>query len=615
MDEVQVPKMPRWLKLVTVWIIVNLFLALAASSWISPARAADPGYALAFDGGNDYVALGDTGDLMGGNSWVSTKTISLWLRPTGTSSPVTSPPSGKLIVGTDFPRLFGINRATYNGQDKIWVWNADSTALDIIGVDFTLGEWMHLAMVHSGGVLTVYKNGILVGSTPSGANPVSNTTTGDGRLFLGGSGRSGTAYYFEGEIDEASFWNTALDEATIQAWWQREVAPDHPFWPNLAAYYQMTDGLGTLLSDNSGHGRIGTLNGGMSDANWVPSGALGGPAPSDTPTTTATDAPPTPTPTSTPDLPSPTPTDTATPTLTSTATQTFTPAPPTNTPTETPVPPTATPTNTALPPTPTPTNTALPPTSTATNTPTPTRAAGGYALEFDGSNDFVGLNKTALMMAPGWENTKTVSLWVRPTGSAQACDHNDVGSCDAIFGDRPRWWGISRGLIYGVDRLWVFNVDNSPGSFMDTIAVTYTPGEWMHIALVHSGGIMRVYKNGIEVGAVASGTTIQPYTGAYPVLHLGGIINNTSTNWTFAGQIDEVQIWNIARSASEILQDMSQPLTGAESGLAAYYRMSNGSGTILTDDSIYSWDGVLYDGARGVPPDGSPPKWISPGIY
>jgi len=219
------------------------------------------------------------------------------------------------------------------------------------------------------------------------------------------------------------------------------------------------------------------------------------------------------------------------------------------------------------------------------------------------------------MLGPGWENTKTVSLWVRPIGSGSVCANSSVGFCDAIFGDRPRWWGISRGVVHGVDRIWVYNADNSPGSSVDIIAVTYTPGEWMHLAMVHGGGIMHVYKNGVEVGAVASGTTVQPNTGAHPVLHIGGIINNTSRNWTFAGQIDEVQLWKVARSASEILQDMSHALSGAESGLAAYYRMSNGSGIILTDDSVNSWDGLLYDGARGVPPDGSPPKWVTPGIY
>jgi hypothetical protein len=55
---------------------------------------------------------------------------------------------------------------------------------------------------------------------------------------------------------------------------------------------------------------------------------------------------------------------------------------------------------------------------------------------------------------------------------------------------------------------------------------------------------------------------------------------------------------------------MFQPLSGTESGLAAYYQMSDGAGTTLTDDSNNNWQGTLFDGARGVPPDGQPPLWV-----
>jgi hypothetical protein len=218
------------------------------------------------------------------------------------------------------------------------------------------------------------------------------------------------------------------------------------------------------------------------------------------------------------------------------------------------------------------------------------------------------------MMGEGWESTKTVSLWVLPTGPEPTCAHNNVAMCDNIFGDRSRWWGITRGVIAGQDRIWIFNTDGSFLSFADQIGIPYTPGEWTHIALVHSDGQMRVYKNGEEVGLLSTGVTIQPNLGAQPVLHLGGIINNGSRNWTFEGQIDGVKVWNIALSPSQVQQDMNQVLNGDEPGLVAYYRMSNGSGMLLSDDSVHSWDGTLSDGGNGVPPNGSPPQWVPPGV-
>ncbi len=645
------------------WISALLLFILTVGPGITPTRA-DAGLALEFDGVNDYAALGDTGDLMGTDAWVDNVTVSLWLRLTSPTAPTTSPPAGALILGVDYPRLFSINRAVFNGQDKIWLWNADGGSVDILGIDFVVGEWMHIALVHSGGMLYAYRNGALVGSIASDTTNVPNQGAGDGRIFIAGSGRSNPAMYIQGQIDEVSIWNMGLDEATIMDWWDREITPDHPYRANLAAYYQMTDGFGAVLSDNSGNGHTASLNGGMSNANWVPSGALGGGPPAETPTPTITTQPPTPTPTSTPAGPTFTPTNTSEP---PTPTETFTPEPPTNTPTDTQEPPTATSTATAtmtdqpptatatatlVPPSPTststftptftpsatqvlpsptstgtftptftPTQTQLPPSPTATftptpptSTPTPPPTGSGYALKFDGSNDYVRLYETAHMMGTGWESTKTVSLWVRPTGPTPVCAYNSVAFCDNIFGDRPRWWGIARGQVLGQDRIWIFNADGGFLSYMDQIGITYTPGEWVHISLVHSNEQMTVYKNGLEVGTIFTGPTQQPNTGAYPVLHLGGIINNASRNWTFEGQIDAVKIWNFALSPSQVLQDINQVLSGTEPGLVAYYRMSDGSGTLLTDNSANYWDGVLFDGGVGVPPDGSPPQWEPPGI-
>lgn len=550
-----------------VFMLLAILLAMVA---VNPARTDDAGFALTFNGTTNHVVLGDTGDIMQGNGWVNAMSISVWLRPEGTTSPATHPTSGQIIIGNDRPRLFGISRATYNGQDRIWIWNADANSpVDVIGIEFTPNEWLQVSLVHMDGTLYAYKNGELVGSVLSGDTMLPGGT-GDGTLYIGGSGRSGTTSYFHGDIDEVRLWNVGLAQSTLQAWTYQAVTDTHPNWLNLAAYYQMSDGAGVVLTDNSANNNSGTLAGGMNDSSWVTSGAFLLPG---TPTPTA---------------------------VTPTMTPTMTPSAPITTPTETPVLPTATVTQTPAPATvtPTATNTAVP----------PTPSGADYALSFDGSNDYVRLAETSNIMAPDWQSTKTVSLWVKPLGEA-SCNFQDPAHCDAIVSDRPRWWGISRGTLNGNDRIWLWNYD---GNF-DLLGIEYTVGEWTHIAMVHNNGTMLAYKNGILVGSTPSGATMQPSTGAYPVLHLGGVINNVNASWTFTGHIDEVRLWNLARSQAEILQDMSQPLTGTEVGLAAYYQMSNGAGTSLTDNSGHGWTGTLYDGGQGIPPDGQPPQWVSPG--
>jgi hypothetical protein len=118
-------------------------------------------------------------------------------------------------------------------------------------------------------MLTVYKNGALVSSIPSGS-----TAFAMGIFYLGGSGRSGDTTYFQGQIEEARLWNAALDQPTISAWLSSEITPEHPNYASLAAYYRMSAGSGTTLPDDSGRGHSGALLGGMNDSNWVASSLL-----------------------------------------------------------------------------------------------------------------------------------------------------------------------------------------------------------------------------------------------------------------------------------------------------------------------------------------------------
>ncbi len=239
----------------------------------------------------------------------------------------------------------------------------------------------------------------------------------------------------------------------------------------------------------------------------------------------------------------------------------------------------------------------------------------GWALQFDGTTDQVVFSTTIGMLGSGWESTKTVSLWIKPTGSAP-CQFSEIPGCDHIFGDRPRWWGISIGDISGgsdplQNRIWVWNFDGSPGSNLDVIGVDYALGEWVNITMVHEAGEMRAYRNGVEVGSVLSGATDQPATGARPVLYMGGIIVNETKNWTYKGEIDEVRLWNRALTETEINENLYLPLAGNEPGLTAYYQMSDGPGSsILMDDSLNNWQGVLLDGGLGVPGDGLLPQWV-----
>jgi len=231
-------------------------------------------------------------------------------------------------------------------------------------------------------------------------------------------------------------------------------------------------------------------------------------------------------------------------------------------------------------------------------------ANAGNSLYFDGNTDYVYVGETRTVMGgTSWMNTMSFSLWVKPMGMGY-CTVSDVAQCDSIIGDRPRWWGLSHGTVAGLNRLWVWNYDGN----YDRIGISYTDGEWVHIAWVHANGTLKAYKNGELVGSVASGTTSQPSTGAFPKLQIGAAINNAARNWSFHGEIDEIRIYNSELFQSDIQATLFSELSGSEAGLRAYYKMSNGSGLVLSDDSINSFDGQFKDGIPNVT-DGTFPLW------
>lgn len=61
----------------------------------------------------------------------------------------------------------------------------------------------------------------------------------------------------------------------------------------------------------------------------------------------------------------------------------------------------------------------------------------------------------------------------------------------------------------------------------------------------------------------------------------------------FGGTIDEVRVWNVARSQSEIQDNRFDPLTGTEEGLVAYWPFSEGSGSTTADQAGNGHEGTL----------------------
>ncbi len=114
---------------------------------------------------------------------------------------------------------------------------------------------------------------------------------------------------------------------------------------------------------------------------------------------------------------------------------------------------------------------------------------------------------------------------------------------------------------------------------------------WHHIAMIIDAECDFIaYLDGAEV-YTESGTTSIPWgLGALPHAYIGG---TEGVRYLTSGKIDDVRFWKEARTQTLIQGNMNTTLSGDESNLLAYYRMSDGSGTTLTDNSVNNQNGTI----------------------
>ena len=106
---------------------------------------------------------------------------------------------------------------------------------------------------------------------------------------------------------------------------------------------------------------------------------------------------------------------------------------------------------------------------------------------------------------------------------------------------------------------------------------------WSHVAYVKSGTEVSIFLNGNRVanwanGAHATLSTLNT-SGDYHRFHIGRRVNGEF----FSGRIDEVRVWNYARTQVEITNSIHSKVAGNASGLQGYWDFNEPSGSIVYD--------------------------------
>ena len=207
---------------------------------------------------------------------------------------------------------------------------------------------------------------------------------------------------------------------------------------------------------------------------------------------------------------------------------------------------------------------------------------GGYALLFDGIDDFV---STALNVSPTLLPVTTWEAWVFPT-----CVPSDSAQVILRGADR----GVS--IEPAVNDTSKFGVLTGTGVWQP---VAVTAQQWQHIAVVYTQDNILFYKNGEEFSFGSAPTDL----GSTDKLIFGRV----PAGFPFQGCLDEIRIWDVARTQSEIQDNLTQLLPGSESGLAGYWRLDDGSGDTAADLTGNGHPGLLGAGISG-----SQPLWLTP---
>jgi len=154
---------------------------------------------------------------------------------------------------------------------------------------------------------------------------------------------------------------------------------------------------------------------------------------------------------------------------------------------------------------------------------------------------------------------------------------------------------LNEGIRFYIDYAGKVKIDLSftSGARSDT---TVNDNLWHHVAVVNTSGSFQIYVDGVASGNVITLSPTISTEGSS-----SATIGNTegSSNY-FDGIIDELRIWNVARTQEVLQAFMHKEASGNESGLIGLYHF-NEENAILTNDATQNHNnGTLMNGVSFV---------------
>jgi hypothetical protein len=217
----------------------------------------------------------------------------------------------------------------------------------------------------------------------------------------------------------------------------------------------------------------------------------------------------------------------------------------------------------------------------------------GSALSFNGSNNY--LITPNLANAYSGSTSTTVEFWFRANAPGVLLDELGQSSLNSGWHD-SQVEVLSSGQVQA--RVW-----NLPAVSLGQAGF----GAWNFVALRYNSTTQTLdgVLDGLTSTTTVSGARSAPFKNGYGQYYAFGAAdgNSLGSGAYFNGTIDDVNVWNVARSTADIQADMAQPPAANATGLVLSWHLDDGAGLTAADQT------GNYPGSLG----GGPPPTRRPG--
>ena len=216
------------------------------------------------------------------------------------------------------------------------------------------------------------------------------------------------------------------------------------------------------------------------------------------------------------------------------------------------------------------------------------------ALVFDGVQRFAEIpDADALDVAATW----TIEAWILPAPPGGGGIQHIVSK-----------WGVTGAASYSFEMNGTeLKLATSNGVDPTTVLIApdaLTVDAWQHVAVTFNNGAVILYVNGNPIAE--SLAMAIPMNSDKPLSF--GREGPPFNGYYFKGILDEVRIWQVARTGDEVFGSMMQVIPSPQAGLVGYWRLDESGGQSIDDLSGSGNSGTLGATAG---PEASDPVWSS----